>query len=40
MYEMHQVYGKGTSTNHGKLEDAVFNLSMKGERLEDGTTMQ
>ena len=36
MYGMYQLYGRSTGTNDGKLEGAVSNLSIKGERLGDG----
>ena len=31
--QMYQMYGEGTSTNHGLLKDAVSDLIIKGERL-------
>ena len=37
--EMYELYRRGTSTNHGQLEDVVSHLSIKGERLGDGTSI-
>ena len=34
--KIQQLYRRGTGTNHGKLEDVVSDLRIKGERLGDG----